>query len=74
MNRTLVQRWQSRSGKHWIELYRDDLGFFYEGNDCGGNLGNVTEAQARDEIETRIVMWGTKMKAVAAPPQEETNG
>lgn len=38
----LVARWQTRGGKHWLELYRfENGGYFYRGNGCGGNLSKL---------------------------------
>lgn len=40
MNKTLIARWQTRGGKHWVELFRhEDRSYTYTGNDCGGCLG-----------------------------------
>lgn len=37
-----IARWQTRGGKHWLELYRcENGGYFYRGNGCGGNLTSL---------------------------------
>jgi len=51
MRKSLIQRWQTKRGKHWIELYMDDMGFTYRGDDCGGNLGNIDLHQAKAKIQ-----------------------
>lgn len=42
----LVARWESRRCKDWVELWHDELGYFYQGNTCRGWLGHATERQA----------------------------
>jgi hypothetical protein len=39
--RTIVARWESRGGKCFRELYRDEYGYGYTGDDCGGFLGKM---------------------------------
>lgn len=51
--RTLVGRWESDGGKYWVELYRDQWGYGYDGKGCGGYLGKITEAEALRWIEER---------------------
>ncbi len=34
-----TRRWESRSGKHWVELYSAIDGFSYKAPGCGGHLG-----------------------------------
>jgi hypothetical protein len=41
LTKTRVARWESRGGKHWLELYRDELGYTYRSSSGGGNLGNL---------------------------------
>jgi hypothetical protein len=36
-----IARWESRSGKYFAELEKDDKGYTYTGNGCGGNLGMI---------------------------------
>lgn len=71
MNKKLVAKWQSRRGKHYLELYQDEAGFTYTGDRCGGNLGNITLAQAIDIMETKIqdskLYDGINMKSVLLP-------
>ena len=52
--RAVIGRWESDSGKYWVELYSDQWGYGYDGKGCGGFLGKhdtLTEAQAVDRIE-----------------------
>lgn len=52
----MIARWESRSGKWWVELHRSDAGCYsYTANDSGGTLGNnLTNEVAIDAIEQRI--------------------
>jgi hypothetical protein len=34
----IIARWESRGGKHWVELYADEHGYGYDGNGCGGDF------------------------------------
>lgn len=45
-----IHRWESKGGKNWIELFKEDVGYSYDSSNGGGNLGNITEAQAIQEI------------------------
>jgi len=43
----VVARWESRGGKRWLELYRDQMGHTYHQDGGGGNLGGgLTDAEA----------------------------
>jgi len=55
----LVARWQTRGGKHWLELYRfENGGYFYRGNGCGGNLtASKTDAEAIAHMESGPVIY-----------------
>lgn len=48
-SKRIVARWESRGGKHWIELYADQYGYGYSGNDCCGNLGRLPDDAAAIE-------------------------
>lgn len=38
----LIAKWTVKGGKRFIELYRDEKGYyFYRGENCGGNLGTA---------------------------------
>lgn len=50
----LVARWESRSGKHWVELRRVDGGYEYTAPGCGGYLGDIPEPAAVSEVERRV--------------------
>ncbi len=55
MDKRMVARWESRGGKTWIELYADQWGYSYRGNDCGGNRGALADdAAAIADIEGRL--------------------
>lgn len=58
VERTTVARWESDSGKHWVELYSDKWGYGYNGVGCGGFLGKydtITRDQAIARIERDTV-------------------
>lgn len=52
--RLVVARWESASGKHWVELYRDGAGYGYRAPGASGWLGAVAEAAALAELERRV--------------------
>ena len=35
----LIARWESKSGKHWVELYEDEHGWSYSSPGACGSLG-----------------------------------
>jgi hypothetical protein len=51
---TLIARWESRSGKHWAELYHDGTAATYKGNDCGGCFGALDVATAITMMQSRV--------------------
>lgn len=53
--RTMIGRWESEGGRYWVELYRDQNGYSYDGKGCGGSLGNgvTDDAAAVSWIEQR---------------------
>ena len=51
----LVNRWKTRGGRYWFELYRDEMGFTYKSDNGGGNLGNISEEQAYQDILSRMI-------------------
>jgi hypothetical protein len=53
-HKTLQARWESRSGKDWVALYTDRFGAVYESDNGGGNLGNLTAAQAVAKMEAEV--------------------
>jgi hypothetical protein len=55
MKKFTIARWESVSGKYWLELYHDSLGFSYRGVDCGGNFGHLPKAEAILRAETRAM-------------------
>ncbi len=52
--KTLIARWESKSGKHFAELNRDSMGYSYRGNGAGGFMGAMPEADALASIEARV--------------------
>ena len=52
MSETIIHRWESRSGKHWVELVTSPNGLSYTSPTAGGSLGlDTPEARARFERE-----------------------
>ena len=54
MERQVIARWESRRGKDWVELYKDQWGYGYAANGSGGFFGRVSETRALEEMERRI--------------------
>ena len=54
----LIARWESPSGKHWVELYGypygGDIAYGYKSNGGGGNIGTTTEAIAMSKMEQKV--------------------
>lgn len=51
----IIASWESRGGKYFVKLYRDDYGYGYEGNGCGGSFGNLpTDEAAIDYVENKV--------------------
>lgn len=53
-----IARWETRSGKHWVTLYRQTtwgrVGHGYNSPDGSGWFGYVTEEEAFAEMVERI--------------------
>lgn len=53
-------RWESRGGKHWVELFvnpdasEPHRRAFYRGEGCGGNLGAMTAEAAVTHMQGRV--------------------
>lgn len=81
---THIARWESKSGKHWVNLHSDKWGHHYESPGAFGSLGNkMTDEKALENMEFKISMGGfqpdankTPMKRVPVsniPPSEEVS-
>ena len=44
---TVIARWESKGGKDWVELCRDDTGYGYRSPSAGGYLGPSLEDAMR---------------------------
>lgn len=57
-DREYVARWQTPSGRWWVELYREIINgrvsFHYLGTDSCGSLGYVTSLEAIASMESLI--------------------
>lgn len=51
---TKIARWESRSGKHWVDLYQHDPGYSYTSPDAGGLLADVSTKQAILQMQHRV--------------------
>jgi len=48
-----VARWESKSGKHWLEVYADQWGgAYFRAPGAGGSRGSVAEAIAWCELHS----------------------
>lgn len=62
--KTIIARWEAKGGKRYIELYRDEFGYGYRGDRCGGNLGALaTDADAIAQAEHPVYGVVTSLKA-----------
>ena len=50
-----IAQWESVGGAHWAELWRNKLGYYYRGLNCGGTL------RPCDSDESAIVALQTKV-------------
>ncbi len=55
MEREPVNRWESRSGKHWIELHRNKWGYSYRAPSMGGSLGDMSRLDALNYMLDRVI-------------------
>lgn len=71
-----IARWQTRGGKYWYELYQDESGFTYRGDNAGGNLGDVSREEAIATIEKKVrdhkAIDGINMTRVSGSVSEQT--
>jgi len=79
----LVARFETRGKKYWMELHRLDstnqhgvrVAFWsYRGDGCGGNLGELTEDDARAQFAAKVVTYendGHNMRQVSGDRLEE---
>ncbi len=37
MDKVLIAQWESPNGKRFLRLFRDQWGYSYRGDDCGGS-------------------------------------
>lgn len=51
----VVARWESRSGKHYVNLTRDEYGYGYTTPNSSGYFGNITREAAEQQIERRVL-------------------
>ena len=51
----MIARWESKTGKHWVELHQHVSGYRYTAHGCGGWLYASTEPEALAEHE--FLLW-----------------
>jgi hypothetical protein len=58
-NTQAFARWESRSGKWWVGLYRDGFGVMYDTGPGGmmGSLGRVDDNVAIEWVELHLGMF-----------------
>lgn len=55
MERQAIAQWASQGKKYTVTLYRDELGYTYQGTDCGGNIGNRSgDAAAIESLQAMV--------------------
>jgi hypothetical protein len=53
----IVARWESKSGKHWVELTRSEYGVSYSAPQAGGTFANpCTDAEAIADMAQRVAL------------------
>jgi hypothetical protein len=52
----IIARWESKSGKYWVELTRSESGsVFYDAPQATGSLGrDLTDEQAVTDMQARV--------------------
>ena len=73
MNRVLIARWESKTGKHFVELYRDMRGYSYHAPGAGGSLGVLPSDEIAIEKIKKIVDVGYFLPDAAKTPMHRTN-
>ncbi len=52
----LITRWQTKKGKNYLELLKDNYGYIYRGNNCGGALPKLNnDEEAIEYMENNAV-------------------
>jgi hypothetical protein len=59
MPREVIARWESKRGKDWVEVYEQSYfdgvaGYGYDCRNGGGWMGNVTRAEALEQVMRRM--------------------
>lgn len=79
----LIARWESRGGKHWVNLYFNPefklangsvvVDAHYRGNGCGGGIQANTAEDAIIKMEARIAAGGFQPDAAKTPMKRVTD-
>lgn len=53
--KTTIARWESKTGKHFVDLYKDDFGYSYQSPGAIGNLGALaSDGDAISILDVRV--------------------
>jgi hypothetical protein len=70
--KTLIAKWESQRRAHWVELYRDEYGYSYIGNGCGGSLGSFPSDETALAYMRLRVKSGYFLPDAAKTPMKQT--
>jgi hypothetical protein len=67
----IIAKWESRSGKHWVQLIKQGSGYSYTSPDAGGSLGSnvTTDAQAIQALADKVLTGYFQPDANTTPMQ-----
>ena len=69
----IIAQWESKSGKHWVQLIKKDSGYGYTSPAAGGSLGyNVTTDSEAVQALTSKVMTGYFQPDANTAPMRRT--
>lgn len=54
MRKTVVARWESRNGKYWVVLLKDDLGYTYQTVGGAGTVVAQSDEAALLRMEAKV--------------------
>lgn len=63
----ILARWESKGGKYFVEITKDQWGYNYKGRQCAGSSFARTEEEAFKVIEARIAQGDFQADANKTP-------
>jgi hypothetical protein len=60
MEKELIAHWESKGKKYWLSLYKDESGYSYKGDNCGGFLGSITNVEAFQRMQIELDCWPSR--------------